>query len=172
MTILDSPVPHKFCASLDTAEQEALSEAADTGGVLLRVKSLRIEPDCLVITGKVPTTALAVHHLSDFPESAHPRSIGTMRVTWRSLLQPIPDEEIGYVVLQTPVHVTDQVPESEDGDYSWVSVSITRSHQTLKPGCIGAACCARCNRPIPPQRLVAVPNTRMCTDCQRRKENP
>lgn len=162
---------HKFCPSLQAAEQQALREAADTGGILLRIKSLRIDPNDLVVTGVIPTTALVFERPSEFPAHLQPRSIGTMRLTWNSLQHPGPDDEIGYLVLQTPVAASGQLPESEDGDNVWVALSIRRALHTLEPGCIGAACCVRCNRPIPQQRLLAVPNTRVCTNCQQKKEN-
>jgi hypothetical protein len=170
-TILDALVLHKFCPSMEAAEQQALREAADTGGILLRIKSLRLNPNDLVVTGVIPTTALVFEHPSEFPAHLQPRSIGTMRLTLNSLLHPDPGDEIGYLVLQTPVAASGQVPESEDGDNCWVALSIRRARHTLEPGSIGAACCARCNRPIPQQRLLAVPNTRVCTNCQQKKEN-
>lgn len=169
-TLLDAPLFHKFCASLPAAEQEALLEAADTGGVVLQIKSLRIEPNNLVVAGVIPTTALVFDSSSEVQAHLQPRSIGTMRLTWNSLLHPCPDDVIGYLVLQTPVDAADQVPESEDGGNFWVALSIRRSQHTLEPGSIGAVCCARCNRPVPQQRLLAVPNTRVCTNCQHKKE--
>ena len=168
--LLDTPLHHKFCASLQEAERAALREAADTGGVLLRIKSLRLDPNNLVVTGVIPTAALVTEYPSQFSAHVQPRSIGTMRLTRNSLLHPRPDDEIGYVVLQTPVASAEQLPESEDGGNSWVAVSIRRALHTLEPSSIGAACCARCNRPIPPQRLLAIPNTRVCTNCQQKKE--
>lgn len=159
---------HKFCASLQAAEQAALCEAADTSGVLLRIKSLRVEPNFLVVTGVIRTTALVFKYSSEFPQHLQPRSIGTMRLTRSSLLHP--GDEIGYLVLQTPVTAADQLPESEDGENTWVALSIRRALHTLQPGSIGAPCCARCNRPIPQQRLLAVPTTRVCTNCQQKKE--
>ena len=169
-TLLDAPLFHKFCASLQEAEQAALLEAADTGGVLLRIKSLRLEPNNLVVAGVIPTAALVFEHPSEFSAHVQPRSIGTMRLTRGSLLHPPPNEEFGYVVLQTPVASPGRLPESEDGENSWVALSIRRALRTLAPSSIGAACCARCKRPIPQQRLLAVPNTRVCTNCQQKKE--
>jgi hypothetical protein len=169
-TLLDVPLIHKFCASLQAAEQEALREAADTGGVVLRIKSLRIEPNCLVVVGVIPSTALVFDSSAEVQAHVQPRSTGTLRLTWSSLLHSRPDDEIGYFVLQTPVDATEQVPESEDGGNLWVALSIRRSLHTLEAGSIGAVCCARCNRPIPQQRLLAVPNARVCTNCQQKKE--
>ncbi|MGD0519813.1 MAG: TraR/DksA C4-type zinc finger protein [Terracidiphilus sp.] len=169
-TLLDAPLIHKFCSSLQAAEQEALREAADTGGIVLRIKSLRIEPNNLVVAGVIPKTALVFESSSVVQAHLQPRSMGTMRLTWNSLLHPGPDNAIGFLVLQTPVDAADQVSESEDGGNFWVALSIRRSLHTLEPGSIGAICCARCNRPIPQQRLLAVPNTRVCTNCQQKKE--
>jgi hypothetical protein len=169
-TVLDAPLLHKFCPSLQAAEQAAMREAADTGGVLLRVKSLRVEPRHLVVTGVLPTPALVFKSSSGIPAHLQPRSIGTMRLTWKSLLNPGAEDEIGYLVLQTPVAAADQIPESEDGENSWVALSVRRALHTLEPGSIGPACCARCNRPISRQRLLAVPTTRVCTNCQQKKE--
>jgi len=169
-TILDAPLLHKFCPSLQAAEQAALREAADTGGILLRIKSLRLEPYYLVVTGVTPTTAIVFENPSGFPAHLRPRSIGTMRLTQNSLLHPSLDGEIGYLVLQTPVSAGEQFPESEEGENSWVALSIRRALHILEPSCIGSPCCARCNRPIPQQRLLAVPKTRVCTNCQQKKE--
>jgi hypothetical protein len=169
-TLLDAPLLHKFCPSLQAAEQASLSEAADTGGILLRVKSFRLEPHYLVVTGVTPTTALVFENPSGFPAHLRPRSIGTMRLTSNSMLHPGPDGEIAYLVLQTPVAAAEPLPESEDNENSWVALSIRRTLHTLEPSLIGAACCARCNRPIPQQRLLAVPKTRVCTNCQQKKE--
>lgn len=169
-TILDAPLAHRFCASLEAAEQAALREAADTGGIVLRIKSLRLEPSRLVVTGVIPTSAFVFEYPSEFPAHLQPRSMGTMRLTRNSLLHPGSGEEIGYLVLQTPVAAADHLPQSEDGENSWVALSIRRALHTLEPSSIGAVCCARCNRPIPQQRLLAVPNTRVCTNCQQKKE--
>src|SRR5579863_9457680 len=113
--LLDTPLPHKFCASLEAAEQGALREAADTGGIVLRIKSLRLEPNHLVVTGVIPTSAFVFEHPSEFPAHLQPRSIGTMRLTRSSLLHPGFGDEIGYLVLQTPMTAADHLPESEDG---------------------------------------------------------
>jgi len=169
-TILDAPLPHRFCASLEAAEQAALREAADTGGIVLRIKSLRLEPNRLVVTGVIPTSAFVFKYPCEYAAHLQPRSIGTMRLTRNSLLHPGSGDEIGYLVLQTPVAAAEQLPESEDGENSWVALSIRRALHTLEPIFIGAACCARCNRPIPRQRLLAVPNTKVCTNCQHKKE--
>lgn len=169
--LADASLPHAFRSSLELAEQEALREAADTGGILLRIKSVRVEPESLLLTGVIPVTALAFEHPAESVSHVRPRSIGTMRLTWRSLLQPAPDEDLGYLVLQTPLTAAGRLPESEDGDDIWVSVSIPRARHTLAPSFIGTACCVRCNRPIPRQRLLAVPKTRLCTNCQQKKEN-
>jgi len=152
------------------AEQQAARGAADTGGIVLRVKSLRIEPDCVVLTGLIPSTALVFEHPSEFPAYLQPRSLGNLHLTQSSLLHPDAGADIGYLVLQTPVASAGQLPESEDGDSCWVALAIERTFHTLKPGSIGVVCCVRCNRPIPQQRLLAVPNTRVCTNCQQKKE--
>lgn len=169
-TIFDAPMLHKFCPSLEAAELAALREAADTGGILLRIKSLRLEPNHLVVTGVIPTTALVFEYPSEFTPPLKPRSIGTMRLTRDSVLHTRPGDEIGYVVLQTPVAAAEHLPESEEGENSWVALSIRRALHTLEPSSIGPTCCTRCNRPIPQQRLLAVPKTRICTNCQQKKE--
>lgn len=167
----DASLSFGFCATLQAAEQAALREAADTGGVILRVRSLIVGPNHTVATGVIPAAALAFEHPSEFPGHLLPRSVGTMRLSRTGLLDTDQNDELGYLVLQTPVVATGQVPESEDGDSVWVTVAIPDALAALKPGVSGAACCGRCNRPISKQRLIAVPNTRVCTNCQRKKEN-
>jgi hypothetical protein len=169
--ILDTPLLHKFCLSLQAAEVAALREAADTGGILLRIKSLRLEPHSLVVTGIAPTTAIIFENSPRFSAHLRPRSIGTMRLIENSFLHPNSSDEIGYLVLQTPVSCGEQVPESEDGENSWVALSIRRTLHILEPTLIGSPCCVLCNRPIPHQRLLVIPNTRVCTNCQQKREN-
>src|SRR3989442_737997 len=168
-TLLDAPLTHKFCASLPVAQQQALREAADTGGIVLRVKSIRIELNFVVLAGLIPSNALVFQHPSEFPAYLAQRSIGNLHLTWATLLQASTADEIGYIVLQTPVGAAGLLPESEDGDNCWVALSIQRAFHTLHPGSIGAVCCARCNRPVTQQRLLAIPNTRVCTNCQQKK---
>jgi Prokaryotic dksA/traR C4-type zinc finger len=168
-TTLDAPLLHKVCTSLSAAEQQAAREAADTGGIVLRVKSIRIAPNYLVVTGLIPSTALVFEHPAEFPAYLRPRSIGNLHLTETSL-HPNTGVEIGYLVLQTPVAAAGLLPESEDGDSYWVAITVPRTFHTLPPGSIGAVCCARCNRPISQQRLLAVPNTKVCTKCQQKKE--
>ena len=142
-----------------------------SGGVVLRVKSIRIEPSCIVFIGSIPSDALVFENPSEFSGELQPRSIGFLHLTWSSLLYPDKSEDIGYLVLQTPVTITGLLPESEDGEAYWVAVAVERSFCcTLPLGSIGAACCAACNRPIPKPRLLAVPNTKICIRCQERKE--
>jgi hypothetical protein len=168
--IYDTSLLYKFCTSLPAAEQQALREAADTGAIVLRVKSLRIEPGCVVLTGVIPSAALVFEHPSEFPAYLQPRSIGTLHLTGSSL-HPNTGDEVGYLVLQTPVTAVGLLPESEDGDSYWVALAVERTFHTLPPGSIGTPCCVRCNRPIPQQRLLAVPNARFCTNCQQKKES-
>lgn len=170
--LLDAPLLHKFCASLPKAEQQALREAADTGGIVLRVKSLRLDPNRLIIFGVIPSAALVFGHSSECPAYLQPRSIGSLHLTWSSLLHPDADGEIGYLVVQTPVTVPSRLQESEDGDSLWVALSIERTFRSLAQHSIGAVCCMRCSRPISRQRLLAVPNTKICTNCKQTKEKP
>jgi hypothetical protein len=170
-SLLDAPLPCKFCESLPAAEEQAAREAADTGGSVLRVNSIRIEPNRLVLTGLIPQTALVPEVTSDSPGSLRPRSMGNLHTTWSSLLQPGGSDQIGYLVLHTPVGTPGQLPESEDGDFCWAALAIERTLHTLRTGCVGAISCASCNRPIPQQRLLAIPNTRVCTNCQQKREN-
>ncbi len=168
-TILGAPLPYRISPSALAAEQRASREAADTGGIVLRIKSIRIEPDRLVLIGLVPSDALVFEHPSELPAHLQTRSIGNLYLT-RSGLTPGLGEGIGYLVLQTPVTLEGLPPESEDGDSYWVSLAVRRILHDLSPGSIGTVCCARCNRPIPEPRLIAVPNARFCTNCQQKKE--
>lgn len=170
-TLLDTALPTKFCPSMPAAQQQASREAADTGGIVLRVKSIRIDPHCSVFTGLIPSAAVVSEHLPESSAYLRPRSIGTLHLTWSSLLYA-GGEDIGYLVLQTPVASAGLLHDSEDGNDCWVAISIQRIFHTLKAGSIGAVCCGRCYRPIPPERLLAMPNTRLCINCQHKKENP
>lgn len=167
---LKPSVPHRSCVSLEEAYEAAVFEAANTVGVVLRVKSIRIGPNFLIVTGLVPVKALVFDNRIEFSGRLRPRSIGSFHQAQSSYPQPNTAEDLGYLVLQTPVVSSQVDPKSEDGDSCWVAVAIERTFHTLKPGCVGAVCCALCNRPISQQRLLAVPDARLCTDCQREKE--
>ncbi len=164
------PLPYRICPSLLTAEQYAARESADTGSIVLRIKSIRIEPDRILLIGLIPSDVLVFEHPSVFPSHLQTRSIGNLHLTLNSL-NPSAGDEIGYLVLQTPVATEGLPPESEDGDSYWVSLSVPRASHDLPPSCIGAVCCVHCNRPIPQHRLAAIPTTRFCTNCQQKKEN-
>ncbi len=167
----DTPLAHRFCPSLESAERDALREAADTGGILLRVKSLKISTGALTVTGVIPTAALVLKQSKRAAARLQPRSIGTMHLMPNSLLHPSSSDQIGYLVLHTPVIALDPLPDCEDGEDYWGALTIRGIWHTPVPASLGATCCARCNRPIPQQRLLAVPNTRVCTNCQQKKEN-
>jgi len=169
-TVLDASLECRISPSADMAEQRASREAADTGGVVLRIRSIRIGADRIVLVGLIPSDVLVFEHPSRFPASLRPRSTGNLHLT-RCSLDPGAGDEIGYLVLQTPVATKGLLPESEDGDSYWVSITIPRNAHDRRLGCVGAVCCARCNRPISQQRLAAVPNAKFCTNCQQKKEN-
>lgn len=169
-TLLGAPLLQTLSISLPTAELRASREAADTGGIVLRVKSLRIEPNRVVLTGLIPSTALAFEHPGEFPAYLQPRSIGNLHLT-DSSFQSNTGDEVGYLVLHTPVTAKGLLPESEDGDAYWVALAVERTFHALPATSTGAVCCVRCNRPISSQRLLAVPNTKVCTNCQQKQEN-
>jgi hypothetical protein len=168
-TVLGAPLLQKLSISLPTAERRASREAADTGGIVLCVRSIRIEPNRVVLTGLIPSAALAFEHPGEFAAYLQPRSIGNLHLTDSSFLSNTGDE-VGYLVLHTPVTAKGLLPESEDGDAYWVALAVERTFHTLPATSIGAVCCAGCNRPISSQRLLAVPSTRVCTNCQQKKE--
>jgi hypothetical protein len=165
-TLLDAAVPHKFFASLPAALERAEQEAVDTGGIVLQVRSIAIEPGRLVATGLIPSKAV-IWNEAAAGRFLQPRSTGNLYLTWGSLIQP--KQDIGYLVVQVPV-IARQLPGSEDGAHCWASVAIPRSLSSLQVGIIGARCCSRCNRPIAPERLKALPTTRVCILCQQQKE--
>jgi hypothetical protein len=167
--MIDDLLLHRFCDSLHSAEREAGREAADTCGIVLRVKSIRIEPNRLVLTGLIPANAFVFEHPSESTGYLQPRSIGNLYLTQTSP-RASAGNEIAYLVLHTPVAAEGLLSESEDGDAYWVAIAVERTFQSLPPGSFGAICCARCHRPISHQRLLAVPNTRVCTNCQQKKE--
>src|SRR4029453_15789782 len=96
--LLDASIPHKFCASPAIAEKQAAQEAADTCGTVFRIKSIRIEPSCVVLTGLIPSTALVFAPPAP-PAYLPPRSIGDLHLTWSTLLHPGTTDDIGYLVL-------------------------------------------------------------------------
>ena len=169
-TLFDAPLFYKFCASLSTAEKQAFSEVADTGGVVLRVKSIRIEPSRLIVIGLIRSDALDFDDRTETLGYLRRASVGSLYLTWSSLLHPKTTEDIGYLVLRTPIVTTGPLPESEDEDCYWVALPIYRVFHTLTAYSVGTIFCTRCNRPIPHERLLAIPRTRFCTNCQQEKE--
>lgn len=169
-TLLDAPIPHRFCGSIGEAQSLALREAADTGGVIFRVRSFRIDPGRVVLNGLIPAGAAVFGRPCEAAGYLQPRSLGNLHLTWGSLVHPGAEGDLGFLVLQAPVAVPQRPAESEAGGSLWVALAVGRTFDTLPVGSIGAACCVRCNRPISEQRLKVLANARVCTGCQQRKE--
>jgi hypothetical protein len=151
----------QFSTTLPIAEGRAWREAAETAGIVLRIMSIRIETNRIVLTGLIPSGALAFEHPGEFPAYLQPRSIGNLHLT-ASSLRSNGGGEVGYLVLHTPVTAEGLLPESEEGDAYWVALAVEPVFHSLRRTSSGPLCCARCNRPVPSQRLLAVPNTKVC----------
>jgi hypothetical protein len=164
--LLDAALNSHFWSGPEEAARQAVLEAADTGGIVLRVKSLRVEVGAVVVIGLIPSATLVIRTPSEFVGGyLHPRSVGRLHLTWGALLHPETTDYIGYLVLQAPILLSGNI-QAEDDDSCWVALALERAHHTLPPGTIGPVCCTRCNRPISQQRLKVIHQARLCTVCQ------
>ena len=166
-TILDADIEPAFWPSLETAKGRAAVEAANTGSTVLDVHAIEIQGTSLHLIGAVPRDALQVE--SESAQSrprVRPRGFGKFHTTWGALLRP--EGTVGFFVLHHPVRLAG--PTLDEGDVVRVAVEVKRQFASLPVGFIGPACCAKCNEPIPEQRLRVVPGVKICTKCQTREE--
>jgi len=166
--LLDAELDHEFCDTLQTANLRALSEAANTGGIILDVSSIEIEMGCILFVGCLPNEALAEGSGTGLGRARlRPRGLGKFRTTWGALMQS--HGQVGFLVLHPPLALLGGQP-SDEAATTRVAVEIKRCFSSMPPGWIGPVCCAECNQEIPRQRLQAVPATRVCAKCKQRKE--
>ena len=170
--IVDLALENRFWSSTQEAESAACREAANTGGAILRITSIRTESGRGVLSGRILSSVIDVDssgHLDVPGGYAKPRSLGTLHLTWRALLLGSGDTDIGYLVVQRPFGAS-RLPDSDDSDTCFVSVEVPRLLHSLGPLTIGIEVCRTCSRPIGQKRLNAVPSTKICTFCQELKE--
>lgn len=169
-TLLDLELENRFWSTIREAEDAAAREAANTGGAILQIASIRTEATRGVVSGRVLSAAVDSSPHLDVPRGyAKPRSLGNFHLTWRTLLQRSGDEDIGYLVVQRPLGAL-VLPDCEVVGSCFVSVEVTRNLHSLGPVTIGTEICRGCSRPIGPKRLNALPSTKICKFCQELKE--
>ena len=168
--LLDLPLENRFWSSLQEANTAAGEEAANTGGAIIRIEAIRVENARGVVSGRVASSAIdEAQHYNLPPGYAKPRSIGTLHLTWESLIRSRNDQDIGYLVVQRPFGASSLLDDEESG-MCFVSVEIPRQLNSLRSFAIGATVCRLCSRPIDQQRLIALPTTKICKSCQESKE--
>jgi hypothetical protein len=147
---------------------QAAIEAADTGGTVMRVHALEIRSDSILLIGTLPSDAVQVDSSSGAGRTLiQPRSFGKLHTTPDPLTQP--RDPVGFLVLHHPVKlVSGQI--SDEGEVTSAAAQAARCSMSLPRGFIGPACCVKCNEPIAEHRMKAIPGVRICTKCQRLKE--
>lgn len=163
-TVFDASLKCNFWNRLEEAFEKAMSEAANTGGVVLTAKSIELRTGVVLFVGTMPAA------VADLPED---RGLGRVRVkcgglggfhtTWRAVSKP--EETVGYLVLHHPLTLT-RAPSICEEDTIWIAVDVPRALNSLTAGPIGLVCCSLCNRPLPEKRLKAIPGVRTCTSCK------
>ena len=156
---------HCLWPNEEASRLHAASEAANTGGTVLRIRAIEIRHDSVLFVGTIPTDALqtVIGSSPNGRRSVQPRGIGNLHTSCN------PDDPIGFLVLHHPVNlVGGRIPE--EGDLASVAVEAPRPSASLPVGVIGPICCQHCNEPIARQRLQAVPRVRSCTQCKSLKE--
>src|SRR5271166_1761093 len=147
-TILDLKLGNRFWSTIREAEDAASREAANTGGAILRIASIRTEATRGVVSGRVLSAVVdSAPHL-DIPRGyAKPRSIGTFHLTWKSLMQRNGDGDIGYLVVQRPIGAS-ALPDGDLAETCFISVEVPRDFYSLGAVTIGTETCRACSRPI------------------------
>ena len=90
-------------------------------------------------------------------------------MSWKALLQPGEDADIGYLVVQRPFGAS-ALPDGDVAGTSFVSVEVPRLLHSQGSITVGTEVCRACSRPIGQKRLNALPTTKTCTFCQELKE--
>lgn len=167
-TFLDAEIEPAFHGDIETARTRAAVEAANTGAVVLEVRSIEARGECLVVVGTIPVDTLeAMGRATEARPKIRSVGLGRFHTTWRAVLEP--QSTIGFVVLRQPLTLIGG--SSTETDAPLVAIELKRRLTSLPSGfTIGPHCCVGCNEPIPEQRLRAVPGTRICTKCQDRRE--
>jgi hypothetical protein len=160
-TILDVDLHHEFWPDLKEARTAALVEAANTGGVVISVDAVEIQPQSVTFIGTVPE--LALNSASSWRCGTR---LGSLHTTWGSVLRPA--GIIGYLVVGHPI--TCQSYETKDPDFRRVAIKVDRTFTSIPTAALGPLCCAQCRQPIPSERLRAIPGVRVCVTCQTARE--
>lgn len=160
--LLDSDLHHKFWGDLQAAQNAACREAANTGGAVVAVDAVEIQLKSILLIGTVPEPALTDEST---PQCAL-APIRSFHTTWGAVLHP--SGIIGYLVLGRPVRCRPRA--GLDFDLARIAVRVERKFTSIPVGHLGPSCCAVCSRPIPAERLEAMPTARLCVMCQEHRE--
>jgi hypothetical protein len=149
----------------DPGESLALKAAANTGALIMPVRSIRRSESRVLFVGELPLAALdGSLEVSDGPIRVKAQDLGPFYPASAHT------DLVGFLLLHRPVRlISGAVPDSEER----VAVAVAGSPELLPPTIpsLGPVCCTRCNKPIPKRRLLAVPGATMCTSCQSEKED-
>lgn len=161
-SILDAAIHGEFWEDTATARQKAVLEAVNTGSAVVTVDAIDVEAGYVTLIGTVPECVFA---------SASPRLLGrpgvrSFHTTWGAILKP--DGPLGFAVVRQPLN--SRPAASTTAEHCRVALRVQRRFRTLPQGTLGLICCSTCRIPIPADRLQALPGTRICHDCQEKKE--
>lgn len=160
--ILDVELEHRFAESSDAALKAALIEAANTGAVVLALEAVDVEAHRVTFIGTLPDLALT----AESGATTGRWQIKSLHTTWGAVLAP--SGNIGFLLLAQPVLCRSY--ETDDPTLRRVAVSLPRAFATVAPVTLGPICCVLCRRPIPTDRLKAIPGKKVCLTCQQQKE--
>lgn len=165
MSATETQLP--YLPDLERARISAISEAADTGSTVMRIRA--IQPLCegrVLFVGTIPIDALEAESAPPGRLLIRPRGLGNLYIA-QTAMGNLADP-IGFLVLHHPLKfVRGQMPD--DGEFVSVALEAARP-PLLTPGLIGPVCCNCCNQPIPDSRLKVMPGIKVCTKCQSLKE--
>jgi len=167
----DSDVCVHLYDLLEEAETAAGAEVANTGGALQAVHFLHLCEESLQVYGTIPINSLADLDQSQYSSSA--QRLGKLHLVWASLFHQ-QEPPLGYLVLQRPLVGLFLGEDDEDASRTWVRVEVPRVRHSTRNLTIGVRCCMHCCRPIPLERVRAVPDAYLCVGCKstlERKEN-
>lgn len=167
-SLIQANIQCELHEALGPCWQEATAEAANTGAIVFRVRSVRFCGTGAILTGIAPTAGLVASPDTGSPGRMEPQSAGKLHLVRRDAEGP--DGDIGYVALRGPVLIPSATLEADEGGYCWAALMADLKRGTPAGQVRGRPCCAKCNRPISEVRLRALPGARFCINCQKDKE--
>jgi hypothetical protein len=176
--IFESLIPAVFHPNSKKAHEAAIEEAVISNGLLCTVTSAQIARKHVYLGGQTAKRPFQVR-LSGFIEDdvvfykIRASKCSPFHTTWNQVLNG--EEVIGYMSLYEPIQVIERGRTGDDiaipnQTIINLSVELSRTGESLRPGTFGAHLCNNCGEKINDERLRALPQTIYCVACSQLNE--